>query len=284
MRLSSKDTVSSVVVHADDSLPPIAKVPQERLLQQVNDDLFTPVGLLPPVVKWYSQSKRFWLFERPPRIVTLTYSHAMKKSIEGGAKITPLEYNIPLPWQAYLVEVDRRGHPHFIWVYALHGPIMSDDDIIGLLPLPNFYTTGRLCTPDEANHLSSEPMPIARALDEAYRLCWDSGSNADMTFALTQTRNFGQPYTLVNALYSSLGVRAMLARWATTEMSEVESWTFAPPHGIYDDIDPDLASGTINKVGSVIAAVANIEKVRTFTNPQASLISSLNSLVQAAAS
>src|SRR5688572_24175063 len=79
--------------------PPVSEA---KFLDQLWAKRNPKIGLLPPVVRWLSPSRRQILLERPPMTMTFTY-HAAKQKDVAGAKEHIIQ--LPIPWTCYAIEL-----------------------------------------------------------------------------------------------------------------------------------------------------------------------------------
>lgn len=198
-------------------------VPTELFVRSLKNDIVPNLGLLPQGVKYISSSKRIWVFERPPEQVTIEHSAALLDEITEETE--QRSYDIWLPHTAYVVDLDQTYYPESIFVYALNGPLESMSDLIGVLPLSNFSTAGKLCQPHRAN-VGEQPSNIGEGLDLAYRMCWSSGFNMDLDANFSWCKGLRQPVNLYappNGQRLAGSPNVITSRWEQLTKEEVES-------------------------------------------------------------
>src|SRR3990167_1261379 len=105
----------------------LASVPEQRLVDYLVNLRPKDTGLLPPVVRHISPSRKFVIFERPPGIKKISFvSLRLDKIIEGKTKYQ--EYSLPMPWTVYAVGISDKGRPYPIYVFARNAPLSSSED------------------------------------------------------------------------------------------------------------------------------------------------------------
>lgn len=135
------------------------------------------VGILPPVVRWISPSRRCVILERPPTLVSIVY-HGMK--VSDLKKATEQTFDIALPWMCYGVVFDHLNRPLSVRLYALHGPLESPLSRLFDLPLPNIYEdSGLFCLPSTES-FGQRTLTLSQGLAAAYQMVWSSGFNTDI--------------------------------------------------------------------------------------------------------
>lgn len=186
------------------------------------DDIAPDSGLLPPVVRWVSTSRRIWLFERPPTHITISHHNLKPNRItEASAQAS---YDLPLPWTAYLVELDAMYYPEHIFVYALGNSISSAGDIIGILPLANFYSTGKLCPPPREG-FDKGPKNVGEGLALAYQMVWSSGFNLDLATGPAWCIGQRRPKAIFSQIPGvdggSISPAMIMSAWSKLSLEEV---------------------------------------------------------------
>lgn len=171
-------------------------VPTKHFIKSLKNDIAPTIGLLPSGVKYASLSKRTWIFERAPETVTIEYSRALLDNVNDETETA--NYEIRLPWLAYLVDLDQTYYPESIFVYALEHSITTLHDVIGILPLSNFSAAGKLCQPHRGN-VAEQPENIGDGLSLAYRMCWSSGFNMDLDENFYWCRGLRRPAPMMFA-------------------------------------------------------------------------------------
>lgn len=190
----------------------------------LHQDIRPFTGLLPPGIRWVSRSRKTWLFEQPPMTMTINHTQAVVDEI---AENTEQEsYVLSLPHLAYLVDLDTTYYPDSIFVYALQHPIESIYDHIGVLPLSNFSSAGKLCQPERAM-VGDQPTTVGEGLVLAYSMVWASGFNLDLNANYGWCRGLRQPalmYDLVDRLELDVSDATSLMRaWGTLTAAEVQA-------------------------------------------------------------
>ena len=188
---------------------PIVK--NSKLTESLISKMSQKIGLLPPAVRWISDSGRIVVFERPPTIQTLSYSCASQSRVLGDPACLDIydengececdsciehddrdyqthSFNIPVPWTVYLVYFDLEFNPIQIRVYFRPKPIEDMSDKLFLIPLPNFYMNSKLCDQTFSYYSDSEDsMTLAKGIETVYNRVWNSGFNYDLVDAVNSS-------------------------------------------------------------------------------------------------
>ena len=233
-------------------------ISSKSFLKALKNDLAPEVGLLPSGVRFVSATKKIWLFERAPETITINYALDMLDEINDDTARTT--YSIHLPWIAYLVELDQTYYPDSIFVFAMEHSLQRVDDKIGVLPLSNFSTGGKLCQPHRGT-VEEVPTNIGEGLQLAYQMVWSSGFNRDLDANFSWCRGLRKPFSIFlqenrNSLCNFPWL--LTAHWETMSDDEIESIEDWPPPRHFDkflsneDIDEMRASGDSMREGNRI--------------------------------
>lgn len=118
------------------------KFDMEACLKQVGTVDQTPLGLMPPAVRWISSDRRRWIVEKPPVMMPITYLPTDKYTA-GQTKNREL-IHIPVPWQTYVVSIGAYAN---IKVLVSNTQIRSPKHELCYMPLPNVDMSGEVCIP-----------------------------------------------------------------------------------------------------------------------------------------
>ena len=212
-------------------------VSSKSFLTALKNDLAPQVGLLPPGVRFVTPSKKLWLFERAPETITIDYGNDILENISD--ETTRMAYTIRLPWLAYLVDLDQTYYPDSIFVYALRHSICSASDQLGVLPLSNFSTGGKLCQPHRSL-VEDVPTTIGEGLQLAYQMVWSSGFNRDLDANFAWCRGLKKPYSIFKKpeYEDTSGVYNISYKftehWESMTDEEIENIEDWPPPRHYD--------------------------------------------------
>jgi len=142
-------------------------------------------GLMPPGVRYIG--KNYVIFERPPTYKTVFYTPStVEEMFDEDGNFDPEEsriYNIPVPWQLYIVFFDLNYYVSDVYMYFMNSHLTSPDQTLMLPALPNFYVNGMLCRPtfDSMDDIERYSKDIKGVIETAYDWVWDNGTNNDLT-------------------------------------------------------------------------------------------------------
>ena len=156
-----------------------------------------PFGNPPPGLL-YANAQTI-IFERPPTTKVVTWTGNVLDEIDNSSEYTSFE--IPIPWQVYFVHYtpseDGANIVTHIYMAFAKSQVNSDDQVLYQPPLSNFYTHGKLCTPNYETYaeISEGTETISGIMQNAYNQVWDSKSNNDLTANFVSfQRHFANPY------------------------------------------------------------------------------------------
>ena len=199
-----------------------------KFLKALHERHHLKTGILPPVVRWMSQSKHYVILERPPMMQTVTFHAAKPDDMEGATEHT---FSLPIPWTLYAIEIGSNYYPEAVSCYSMRGPIRSARDVIGILPLPNHYNSGGICLPPY------RPVPcenLAQGINAAYQLAWHSGFNHDLNQAIKFAIALKRPHTIFGKISGRITALKMFKQWAKLDLEEVleiNDWTSPSGYG-----------------------------------------------------
>lgn len=213
------------------TIDPDRKISTAGWLEALSKEALPNSGILPTGVRWWSQSRKFWIMERPPGIVNISFINGNQATAERQGGNSDI-YEIPLPWQMYIVQLGSDGAPCKIWVYSLQRSLRANGDSLFLLPLPNIYANGSVCLP----HGQFSSNSIAQSLNLAYEMVWSSGANLDTTDAMEYSvaHGFPKPFVTIKADQRH-SIPERLKIWEHTSLEEVKDWTFPYTNGGFSE-------------------------------------------------
>jgi len=213
-------------------------VKTKNFMRALANDISPSTGLLPPGVRWASQSRKSWLFERPPEKVTIRWINAELGDVTAFSEEHSIE--IELPWTAYLVDLDSTFYPDAIFVYALEGPITGIKNPIGVLPLSNFSSAGKMCQPHRAD-VGVNPTSIGEGLSLAYDICWSSRFNLDLDMSILWATFAKRPEILVYPTNTGNRTLSILNKWSKLSSNQVQTINnWVPPRNYRRDIFTEI--------------------------------------------
>lgn len=136
----------------------------------------TPIGLLPPAVRWVSPDRKTVVFERPPSVQYIEVAWAKQVEAHDARKYS---WELPIPWSEYVVHFDSEYNPIIIHTYLRGAPLMDMSDHVCLMPMFNQYANSSLCKP-VVGTWEEHPPTISWGVQEAYNMVWNSGFNLDL--------------------------------------------------------------------------------------------------------
>lgn len=187
---------SSVYTH---NLPKTNLIDYWKIFKYHSNDnnSLVPFGNPPPGLL-YANAQTI-IFERPPTTKVVTWTGNMLDEIDNNSEYTSFE--IPIPWQVYFVHFtpseDGANIISHIYMAFAKSQVNSDDQVLYQPPLSNFYTHGKLCTPNYETYaeISEGTETISGIMQNAYNQVWDSKSNNDLTASfISFQRHFATPF------------------------------------------------------------------------------------------
>lgn len=241
------------------------KVDNKTLVEKFHNKIHPPTGLLPPVVKWMSPSRRYVLMERPPTIHSVSFHSAKKSQVH---LVKEHNFDLPMPWTLYAIELGEDCYPVAISIFAMRHQMRSISDVLGVLPLPNHYKTGSLCMP--ARDYSETAGTIGQGINLAHTISWGSGFNLDINFNINATFNAKRPLALVQNIEGKGTPLKLFRNWQKLSLEQVsrcKDWV--APLG-YGTAGSYLAT-PINRVSHLIQKFLNDDMAKSISNPAVNL-------------
>jgi hypothetical protein len=191
LTIDEPGTVGGTMSFGEEDITELKKVPESELTIRLKGTTNPKIGLLPPAVRWISSDKKMVVFERPPQYNRVEFISAPREDINKRSQ--PISFELPMPWQVYLVYFSNDFIPVHIRMYARNSPIEGMDSTLGILPLLNFYASSELCNPIFERFEGFEPS-LANGINAAYNMVWNSGFNYDLSDAQRMGSDCGAPY------------------------------------------------------------------------------------------
>lgn len=238
-----------------------APVKEEKLVESLTDYIYPDIGILPPVVRWISPTRKYVLFERPPVRETIKFYKENLHNINGLSR--EYIFQLPLPWTLYAVEFDEDYYPIDISVYALRNSLESLNDRLGTLPLPNHYNSGALCMP--SRNYNEVCNNIGEGIKTAYSLAWMSGFNIDLESNFNRSLTSMSPAHLFRSnRYVIKNPLQLCEFWEKQDLEDVTSWKdWLTPIGYGHDPLEEGNPNLVPRVKDLIAILQEFEYIRT---------------------
>lgn len=156
------------------------KKPTDTVVSQLMGYPTKDSGILPPVVRSFSNNMRNFIVERTPFFARINYKNCKAR---GLASHQVLE--VPIPWTVYQISLNELMIPFAVSIWMRPSQIYSEDDGLYFLPMPNYYDGGLTCLgggdfPSLVN--LSETPTISSAISMAINAFWTSSFNTDLEY------------------------------------------------------------------------------------------------------
>lgn len=187
-------------------------------------------GILPPVVRYISNTGRSVLLERPPQVVTLNYYGVPKFNITEDTTLQQID--IALPWTMYAMLFNENNYPYDIYVYGMRGSCRSINHELFLLPVTNCELDGKFCPPGTEDGIFPSFDSLSEGINYGYQSIWSSTFNTDID--AIPVRSYAE--RLPSAIFAGKGDRKripnnaapktsnLLKRWEEFTLEEVVQW------------------------------------------------------------
>jgi hypothetical protein len=161
-------------------------IPTEKVAKQYFQTTKKDSGLLPAVVRYVSPDFTGFIVERSPGRVRVP----MKTSMSTGSASN--FYEISVPWTLFQIKFHDTSYSsldeRYSGVYARNSSIVSEDDLVFQLPMPNIYLpSGRVCW---GNKIKAELKELPEentlycAINKVINYFWQAGFNMDIYYFL----------------------------------------------------------------------------------------------------
>lgn len=140
-------------------------------------------GFLPPMVRWFDPTQRYWLLELPPSYMAISYydvAHmAATKYRPWASTVNKYEQvssaTIPIPWQVWLFDASYPRGPS-LWFRT--EPLTSLDDEVFHCYLPNVYSWDTPCFYQykDVENITDIPQRLKAVLQEFWFGAFDGSS------------------------------------------------------------------------------------------------------------
>jgi len=161
-----------------------------KFSKQILSNSTLDTGLLPPVTRYISPTGNAIVIERPPSMVTCSFSDSVSGG--GGAK----SYNISIPWTLYYITACLSKDAWYIDKVGMFweaGSLNSKDDKLISAPFPNLYVNtsfnkkNRPGVPSfclSKHFRAKEYKNISELAIDALNMVWQSDFNGDIIDAM----------------------------------------------------------------------------------------------------
>ena len=161
----------------------------DKLIDLLQDAGRKDLGLLPPAIRWISDSQRVVVFERPPTVQLVEMAMARRDDIQYFTEIS--HYSLPIPWTVYYVLFDEYFNPVMVQVFCRNEPITDWSSPVYMLPMLNLYFDSSLCNPIFEKFEPCEN--LSEGVQAAYNMVWNSGWNLDLVDTVNYCMERGVP-------------------------------------------------------------------------------------------
>lgn len=190
-------------------------------------------GLLPPVVKAFSEDMKFFIVERPPTKVSIR----AKLYINEDGEQEEFDFEIALPWMVYLLNFSEKAHDleddeaeFSLMAFARPEQIFSEMDELYLLPLPNIAHNGEVCFGNAAHGMEfNEDDDLTSKINMVINCMWASPANEDFNaFVLSPIEEFKELLGKPGETDTSIGekIRLYLDAWSRLGINDVLGLSF----------------------------------------------------------
>jgi hypothetical protein len=155
-------------------------------------------NLIPPGFKYIY--KNHIVYERPPTHKLIHCYAAYLDQIESTTKLH--SYYIPIPWQLYIAEFDdSTNRVTNVRMYFMNSPLLSEDQILYLPPIPNFYVNSALCRPffSSLEDIEKYTPDISGIIHASYDWVWSSNFNLDLTETISSIYTQNNPVQIASS-------------------------------------------------------------------------------------
>jgi hypothetical protein len=138
--------------------------------------------------------KNHIVYERPPTYKLINCYSSYLEQIDGSTKLH--SYYIPIPWQLYIAEFDdSTNRVTNVRMYFMNSPLYSEDQILYLPPILNFYVNGQLCRPffSSLDDIEKYTPDISGIISSSYDWVWASNFNLDLTETISSIYSQNKP-------------------------------------------------------------------------------------------
>jgi hypothetical protein len=172
--------------------PDTIKLPRknaDELLNLFEETNRKDLGLLPPAIRWISNTQRIIVFERPPTVQFVEIAMARRDDINSLTQV--VNFSLPIPWTVYYVLFDECFNPVMVQVFCRNEPITDWSSKVLMLPMLNLYFDSTLCNPRFEKYEPCEN--LAEGVQYAYNMVWNSGWNLDLVDTVNYCMASGVP-------------------------------------------------------------------------------------------
>lgn len=148
-------------------------------------------SLLPPGIKYINNNHL--VYERPPTHKLINCYSVSLDGIESDSRI--YSYYLPIPWQLYIASFDDEFRTYSVRMYFMNTPLYSEDQVLYMPYIPNFYTDGSLCRPffNSLDDIEKYPKTYEGIVQSSYDWIWSSNFNLDLTESISSIYNQRTP-------------------------------------------------------------------------------------------
>ncbi len=199
----------------------------------------TPVGLLPPAIRWCSPDRKLVVFERPPARYYIEVAWAKQYEAAMADKFV---YEIPVPWTCYVVFFDYEYNPVLVRSYFRPAPLADWSDPVYMMPLFNQYLDSSLCKP-VVDSFEIHDATISWGVQEAFNQVWNSGFNLDLVDTINWAQRNGavvtpEVYARNKKKQDRDDMRTWFSMWESMTITEVMNAPMMNPSQVPNSYEP----------------------------------------------
>ena len=214
------------------------------LLDRIKTELSIPrplidsgENLIPPGLKYIYNNHV--VYERPPTYKLINTYGVMLDQVHQDSKSH--SYYLPIPWQLYIVEFDNNLRTSNVRMYFMNTPLLSEDQILYLPPIPNFYVNGSLCRPffDNMDDIEKYSQDLFGIINSSYDWVWSSNFNLDLTETISSIYSQKNPSEISSSRLNDHNythyrlpmscVHDTYSRWEQFDLNQVTNFVWPNP-------------------------------------------------------
>lgn len=240
---STKVLASSQVIGK--SVTPLQTKPFSKVMESLSS------GFLPPMVRWFDPTKRFWVIELQPRWITVSHGIVIKNYQELRQKNITIpkqhhinQSSIPIPWQVYFFDMQALSRFR-IWFRP--AALSSLDDTVYHSFMSNTYADDIPCSLTVRN--GGKDLPPMERMFAAMQSYWMSNfCGGHYIYSSYGNRGItpGLPTQLKTLLDESewesknFYIAFMYVLLADLDIETVLSWDYIPAGTLQEYVDAAL--------------------------------------------
>lgn len=265
MRININNDETQVYLGNDSHDHADASIQTSSLVKGIIDQFKTwaDLGIFLPRLVWMNNDHTALVYERPPFMANIEF-HTGKQGMADDIGVA--QFAIPVPWTVWGIQFDSasKGFPNEIRLFARNKPILSTEDSLYYLPLPNMDPNARCCTGpgfvSVYNNTFLEKTQLARAagqeasitiaerVNQILNLFWQAIFNMDYIW----TENYRLPESIPDHIRQQTNDRIksidFLQWWSEHTLEQAVSFQYALANTM-----THIRDNTYDTVGDLIA-------------------------------